>query len=202
MFMPKLKNRLPKKCRDRNQAFSKYNGRRIYHGIWGSPEAAKSYKRFLAALLERPTPPVQIGGDADLLIAELTDAFLDAHEGKLHGHAHQFNTTIGYLVESYGELAVNEFSPKKLKAVRSQMVNTGTLCRNQINRYIGNIKRIFAWGVEEESVHSSISHALQAVKNLRMGEVMTFDHPEPEDVPFWVVAAILPFLAPVVAVMG
>ena len=118
--MPKLKNRLPKNCRDRNQAFSKYNGKRIYHGIWGSAEAEKNYKRFIATLLEGlsspPTP--QIGGDTGLLVAELTDAFLDAHEGKLRGHAHQFNATIGYLVEMFGELAVNEFSPKKLKAVR------------------------------------------------------------------------------------
>ena len=36
--MPKLKNRFPKMCRDRNQAFSKHNGKRIYHGVWGSPE--------------------------------------------------------------------------------------------------------------------------------------------------------------------
>ena len=107
--MPKLKNRLPKNCRDRNQAFSKYNGKRIYHGVWGSPEAEKSYKRFIAALLESPTPapPPQISSGTDLLIAELTDAFLEAHEGKLHGHAHQFNTTIGYLVEIYGKLALN-----------------------------------------------------------------------------------------------
>ena len=90
--MPKLTNRLPKNCRDRNQAFSWHNGKRIYHGVWGSPEAEKSYKRFIAALLEspQPTPTPQIGGGTDLLIAELTDAFLDAHEGKLHGHAHQF----------------------------------------------------------------------------------------------------------------
>ena len=106
--MPKLKNRLPRLCRDRKLAISWYNGKRIYHGIWGSPEAEKNYKRFIAALLENlsptPTPTPQLGGDTDLLIAELTDAFLDAHEGKLNGHAHQFNATIGYLVEMFGEL--------------------------------------------------------------------------------------------------
>ena len=85
--MPKLKNRLPRLCRDRKLAISWYNGKRIYHGIWGSPESEKNYKRFIAALLENPspTPTPQIGGAADLLIAELTDAFLDAHEGKLNG---------------------------------------------------------------------------------------------------------------------
>jgi len=121
--MPKLKNGMPKNCRDRNQAFSWHNGKRIYHGVWGSPDAEKSYKRFLAALIEKPTLPPQVGGSADMLVSELTDAFLDAHEGKLHGHAHQFKTTIGFLAELFGELAVNEFTPKKLKAVRLKMVN-------------------------------------------------------------------------------
>ena len=42
---------------------------------------------------------------------------------------------------------------------------------------------------------------VQAVKNLRNGEEGTIDHPEPEAVPLWVIAATLPFLAPVVAAM-
>jgi hypothetical protein len=52
--MPKLLNQLPKKCRDRNQCFSWHKGKRIYQGVWGSHDAEKSYKRFIAALLESP----------------------------------------------------------------------------------------------------------------------------------------------------
>ena len=200
--MPKLKNRLPKNCRDRNQAFSWYDGKRIYHGIWGSPEAEKSYKRFLAALLVNPALPVQVGRNDDILVAELTDGFLNGVESRMGADAVvMFKQSIGYLVESYGELAVNEFSPKKLKTVRSKMVKAGTLCRNQVNRYTGYIKRIFQWGVEEEIVLSNVALALNAVKNLRKDEEGAFDHPEKEDVPFWVIAATLPFLAPMVAAM-
>jgi hypothetical protein len=90
VLMPKLKNRLPKICRNRNQAFSKNNGKRIYHGVWGSPEAEKSYKRFIAALLDSPVVALRHNGDGGVLVSELATAFLDAHEGKLHGHAHQF----------------------------------------------------------------------------------------------------------------
>jgi len=43
--------------------------------------------------------------------------------------------------------------------------------------------------------------ALREVKPLQEGATGTFDHPETEDVPLWVVVATLPFLAPVVAVM-
>jgi len=121
--MPKLTNRYPIKCRDRNQCFSWYNGKRVYHGVWGSPEAEKNYKRFIAALLENPTLPLQMGTD-DVLVSELAAGFLEHIEScnmdKTDvGH---FKRALGFLVEVYGELSVNEFSPKKLKVVRNQMV--------------------------------------------------------------------------------
>ena len=81
--MPKLKNQFPKMFRDKNSAVSKYNGKRVYHGVWGSPQAEKSYKRFLAALLENPVLPPQVGnGGGDSLISEIATAFL-AHIEKL-----------------------------------------------------------------------------------------------------------------------
>jgi hypothetical protein len=136
--MPKLKNRFPKMSRDRNQAFSKHNGKRYYHGKWGTHEAEQSYRRFIAALSEGPVLPPQVGKDGgDSLISEIATAFLAHIESRNMdktdlGH---FKTAIGYLVEIYGELSGNEFSPKKLKAVRSQMVKAGTLCRNTVNKY-------------------------------------------------------------------
>ena len=174
--MPKLKNRYPAMYRDKNSAVSKHKGQRIYHGAWGSPEADKSYKRFIAALLESPTLPMRIDKDTDVLVSELATAFLDAHDSRMdttdYGH---FKYAIGYLAEVYGEHAANEFSLKKLKVVRSQMVKVGTLCRGTVNKYIKYIKRIFAWGVEEELVDANVGLGLRAVKALREGEEGTFD---------------------------
>jgi integrase len=201
--MPKTKNQYPKNCRDRNQAFSWYNGKRIYHGVWGSPEAEQSYKRFVAALLESPVVSPQTGGETDVLVSELAAGFM-GHIGNSQmdeTSVDLFKRAIGYLIDVYGELAVNDFSPKKLKVCRSQMVKAGTLCRKTINRYTGYIKRVFAWGVEEEIVESNVIHALRVVGDLKKGEQGTFDHPPREDVPLWVVIATLPFLAPVVAAM-
>ena len=117
--MPKLKNQLPKMYRDRNQAISKYKGKRIYHGVWGTPEAEKSYKRFIAALLENPTLVPQNSGGGEVFVSELAAGFLVGIETRMDKtHAQHCARAIGYLVKIYGEFAVNEFSPKKLKAVR------------------------------------------------------------------------------------
>ena len=60
---------------------------------------------------------------------------------------------------------------------------------------------MFAWGVENDSVPEPIWRALKTVRALPKGCPGTFDHPEREGVPEWVIAATLPFLAPVVAAM-
>ena len=132
--MPKLKNRCPKNCRDRSQAFSWYNGKRIYHGAWGSPEVEENYRRFRIALLESPVMLLQDGKTGDVIVSELAAAFIRYAESRNMdktdvGH---FKTIIGYLVEIYGELSVNEFSPKRLKVVRNQMVKAGTLSRRRM----------------------------------------------------------------------
>jgi len=200
--MPKLKNGMPKNCRDRNQAFSWHNGKRIYHGVWGSSEAEKSYKRFLAALIESPVAPPQVGGDTDVLVSELASAFLDNHESRMSNADYlNFKYALGYLVEVYGELAVNEFSPKKLKAVRSRMVKAGTFCRNTINKYTKYLKHVFAWGVAEELVNATVEHGLRVVKALREGEEGTFDHKEREPVPDDVIRRTLPFMPPTLRAM-
>jgi len=200
--MPKLKNRLPKMCRDRNQAYSCHNGKRHYHGVWDTPEAERKYKRFIAALLENPTLLPLGNKTGDVLVSELVAGFLTYVESRLDKtEFSHFKRALGFIVEIYGTLAVNEFSPKKLKVCRSQMVKAGTLCRPQINKHIGRIIRIFAWGVEEEHVQPSIVAALREVKNLQRGEQDTFDNPPRQEVPDEVVKRTLPFMSLTVAAM-
>ena len=200
--MPRLTNRYPKNCRDRNQAFSWHNGKRFYHGVWGSPEAEKSYKRFIAALLDSPVVALRHDGDGSVLVSELAAGFLDGIESQMDKiHVQHFTRAVGFLVDVYGELAVNDFSPKKLKTVRNQIVKTGTLCRGMVNDYTRRIVRIFSWGVEEELVQSDTVTALREVKSLRKGEQGTFDNPPREEVPTDVICRTLPFLSPTVATM-
>jgi hypothetical protein len=73
------------------------------------------------------------------------------------------------LKELYGLTQAFSFSPLCLKAVRQRMIDQGTLCRLTINEHVSKIKRMFAWGVENELVPPSVFHGLQAVKGLPAG---------------------------------
>ena len=87
--MPKLNvEKVPKQCNDRGRSFSWHNGKRIYHGVAGTPEANRNYRRFVNNLTKEPTsslPGVETndgvhagtnGRGGNVLIAELCDAFL------------------------------------------------------------------------------------------------------------------------------
>jgi len=201
--MPKLKNKLPKLTKDGNYACVYYNRKRYRLGIWGSAEAKTAYARFIAKLQSDPVTfeTEQRISRGDVLIAELAAEHFKHIQGRMHpAHINHFKVTIGYL-DIYGDIAVNEFSPKKLKAVRNQMIKAGTLCRNVINDFIRRIICIFAWGVEEELVQPHIVTALREVKALRKGEKGTFDHPPRKAVPDDVIRRTLPFMSPTVRTM-
>ena len=93
-----------------------------------------------------------------------------------------FKYAIEYLAEVFGGVAANEFSPKKLKAVRSRMVKAGKLCRNTVNKYTKYLKRIFAWGVEEELVNANVEHGLPhsnpSLIGMTIGEIMLLTEAE------------------------
>ena len=201
--MPRLKKQDPKNCRDRNQSFSWYNGKRIYHGVWGSPEAKKNYRRFCAALDESPCLPLVLDKGRGVLVSELAAGFLEHVESRNMNETDvgHFKRAIGFLVKVYGEFSANEFSPKKLKVVRNQMVKAGTLSRPMINLYIRKIRSVFSWGTEEEVVDSNVVHAIREVKALRKGEQGTFEPPPRKNVPDDVVFRTLRFLPNTVSVM-
>ena len=197
----KTEESVPEKLSGQDQSFSWYNGKRYYHGVWGSPEAKQNYKRFLADLDNPPALPLRMGEVGGVLVSELATCFLTAIESQTdYTDLSHFKRVVGFLVDIYGELSVNEFSPKKLKAVRKQMVSAGTLCRRMVNSYTARIIRIIAWGVEEELAKVDVE-ALREVKELRKGKQGTYDNKPREPVPDDVVERTLLFMSPTVAAM-
>ena len=214
--MPKLKNRLPKKCRDRNRAFSWYKGKRVYHGIWGTEEADRNYKRFIHELTKEPPPslpgavssgefcPVQSvrAGGGTMLVSELCVEFLKYHTPRLgKTDIQNFKYAFGYIIEAFGNMSVNSITPKRMRSVRSQMVASGRLCRRTVNDFTAMLIRCFTWGCEEEYVGASVAGALKMIKPLPKGEPGTFDHPKRRNVSDEIIRRTLPFLSKTVATM-
>jgi integrase len=100
----------------------------------------------------------------------------------------------------YEALAAAEFSPKKLKAVRDEMVRSG-LSRPVVNSRVGIVKRMIKWGVADELVPAAVYHALGAVAGLAKGRTAARE-PEPvRPVPDVLVDTVLPHLLPPVAAL-
>ena len=209
----------PKLCEDRGRFFVWLEGKRHYFSAKGRRDAEVKRKQFLANLwlgnapapsgAGRGSPLVQKSGGlsqdirtGDMFVSELADEFIDHHTLRLSKtEVQNYKYAIGYLVETFGGLLVNEITPKKLRIVRSQMVQSGRLCRKTINNFTAKLVRIFAWGCEEEWVEANVAGALKMVKQLPQGELGTFDHKEREPVPDLVITATLPFMPPTVAAM-
>ena len=130
--MPKS-NKPPQYCKNGKYAIVYVSGKKIYLGIYGSPESRQEYARVVAEWQSKPIPQLA-NCESNVSISELVAGFLDyskSSHDKIQYNHNRYAT--GYLVKIYGSLDVNEFSPKKLKLCRSQMVKTGSMCRNHIN---------------------------------------------------------------------
>ena len=201
--MPKLKNRPPKYSKLKQYAVVYFQGKIHYLGLYGSAESKTAYARFVAESRVDPIflPPKE---GEKVTIPELVAAFLEHVKPTLDdatfGH---YRTIAGdFLLKLYGDdTAVDDFKPRSLKLVRSEMIQSRRFCRNVINAYTRRIVSLFHWGVSEELVNPNTHLALKTVKSLPKGYPGTYDNPEREEVPDEVIKRTLPFLAPTVATM-
>ncbi|MGI6417130.1 MAG: tyrosine-type recombinase/integrase [Thermoguttaceae bacterium] len=177
--MPRL-NRPPKLGLHKasGQACVHWRGKRHYLGVYGSKQAAEAYARFLVTineLAEReeavPSPPAT----GWITITELCAAYLQHAQGYYVNKAGEptdqldkVKRWIRILVDRFGTLAVNEFGPRRLKALQQSLVEDG-LSRTGVNKRVCGIRRIFVWGESEELVPRGTAHTLGTVRGLRKG---------------------------------
>ena len=209
--MPKLKNRPPKMGKMGNYAVVHYQGGKIVLGKWGSDEAKQAYGRFITELQNNPLPNVAVirsgsrpPESREGLISELATVYLahiKASDVDPTHYGHMKVVLQDFLLPLYAGFPTNSFSPKCLKAVRSNMVASKRFCRNLINDYTRRIVAMFHHGIEEELVSPLTVDAIRAVKPLKKGAAGTFDHPPREGVPDNVIYRTLLFLTQTVAAM-
>ena len=198
--------RIPSPCRHKasGQAVVRLNGKDFYLGPYGSDRARVAYERLLGEWLANGRQPFADHA-VSLKVFELIAAywpFAEAYYVKDGSPTclAAIGSALRFLNESYGEVAVADFGPLALKAIRQNMIAAGH-SRGYINSNIDRIRRCFKWGVSEQLVPVAVYQALLAVAGLRKGKT-TAREPEPvKPVPDAVVEATLPCLPPVVADM-
>jgi integrase len=173
-------------------------GRDHYLGRYGSEEAEAEYRRLLGEYL---SGGFRAGaGASDLTVNELADEYLKFADNYYvkNGVPSKEPEDIGYanrpLRQLYGHTLAAEFGPIRLKAVRQAMIDAD-LCRNEINKRIGKLIRMFKWGVAEELIPGSVFHALQAITGLRRGRSGVRESPPVKPVPIEFVEAIRPHVS-------
>jgi integrase len=168
------------------QARVRVNGRDVYLGPFGSAESKQAYARFIAENCgngHAPTIAIPAGGM--LTIAAMVvkyDDFAQAYyvkNGVPTDEKYAIKAAVAPLVRLYGDTLAEEFGPKKLKAVRQEIITKGRrrkkkhtgepLTRKYINYRIACIVRMFKWAVEEELVPVTVYQSLKAVAALRKG---------------------------------
>ncbi|NLF69173.1 MAG: recombinase XerD [Candidatus Anammoximicrobium sp.] len=197
--MPRLISKAPKYRHHKasDQAVVTIQGKDYYLGPWKSRTSRQEYDRLIAEYLANG----RIGRDAAnhlwVTVAELMASYVRwaktyyCNSSELPAVAYSFRP----LKELYSKTPAAEFGPIKLKAVRQRMIEAG-LCRTEINKRIGRVKRLFKWGVENELVPPSVFHGLQAVRGLARGRSEARESKPVKPVPEAFVDAIKPKVAP------
>jgi integrase len=149
------------------QAVVRLNGIDFYLGPWNTPQSRTEYNRVISEWLARgrqlPERP------ADMLVKELIRGYhihLEATLPKIEVRHIQALRTVK---ELYGESPVQSFGATAFKAIRLKMIEAG-LCITTIRDRMGVIRRMVAWGVENEMLPADALQRIQAVAGVRSGQ--------------------------------
>lgn len=147
------------------QARVRIGDRDVYLGPFGSPKSKELYARLIAEhFAHGESRTIKVEAGERLCIAALVvkyDDFAKTYYVKNSiptDERYAIKMAITPLVKLYGSTPADEFSPKRLKAVREEAINRGRkkdnspLSRKYINYQTAIIVRMFRWAVEEELV--------------------------------------------------
>ena len=180
------------------QAYVVLNGKAVYCGKHGTPEAEQRYYK---AIAERLAAGWRLPVEPDTItIKEILSRFWvhaaqyyrTVTDGRVK-ELEQFRLAFRPFKELYAETRAADFGPRALKTLRKRMIEMGW-CRPYINKQINRIRHVFKWAASDELVPGEVLRSLQAAPGLRKGRG---DAPEPEPVkpvPMEMVEAVQPFV--------
>lgn len=203
--------RIPSYCHHKasGQAVVRIDGRDIYLGRHNTPESRQEYDRLIAEWLTRRNSPQPIEASvvpADFSVAELLARYLRfartyyLKNGRPTRELVNLEHAMTPLANLYGNTAVRDFRPSRLKTVREAMIQAN-LARRTINARINRLRRIFKWGVENELVSAEVFHALLTVSPLKRGRSQARETDAVKPVAEHHVRAVMTAVPPTLAAM-
>ncbi len=211
--MPRPRTNRPayRHYRPKNLAVVRIEGRDHYLGPYGSEASYERYHRLVAEWLgpappllpslasPPPRPHAPHDQRVDLEVLDVRPRLLP-EERRTDQRTILYPNRSRPLRRLFGRTSTSEFGPKSLKVVGEHMVASG-LCRTTINKYVHRIKRLFAWGVEQELVDVRIDQALATVRGLAKGRTKAAERPPVRPVTLEQINAALPHLSPILQAM-
>lgn len=210
--MPRQASSVPAYCLHRHsgQAIVRIAGRDRYLGPHGSEESRAEYDRVIAEWLtsgrrlEAATPT---SDRPTISVNEVMLAFVDFAEryyrdgNDVSKEIVNFKLALRPLKQLYGHTAADQFGPLALKGLRQHMIEVQDLCRKEVNKRIGRIKRVFKWAVSEELIPSSVFEGLRTVEGLRIGRTTARENAPVKPVDDATVEATLKYVSPQIKAM-
>jgi hypothetical protein len=152
------------------------DGRDVYLGKFNSPESLEKYHRLVADWhackpLFEATKPATDEAVTDSISPSVNDLILAyvqfalsyyRRNGEPSSEVEGIRYSLRPLRQLYGLSAAEAFGPKCLKAIRQHMISVQDLSRNEINKRIGRIVRLFRWAASEELVPVAVYEAVTA----------------------------------------
>lgn len=184
-------------------------GKQTYLGTFGSDEAQESYHRLIAEWLKsgQSAPPAKpkTAERPGATIYELAAAYFRfakgyyVKNGRRTDEVYAIKSMVEKLTEVYGSLPIKEFTPKKLDAFRTHVIDVWA--RKNLNKQVGRVVRMFAWGVAEELVDAGTVAALRELPPLKKGRTKARETTEVKPVSDDDIESAIAELSPIVADM-
>lgn len=203
------------------------DGRYLYLGKYGTPEAKGRYDRTVAEWLanrrkatgaeaakleyekagarQRRAAAAVVELETAVTVDEVLAAYLGYAEARYQRDGEpvrelgHIKCVMRTLRRLYGRTEAGRFGPKALKLVRAEFVKAGQ-SRIYVNQNVARIVRIWKWAAAEEMVSAAAWHALQSVAGLARGEAAS-EGRKIGPVADAVVDATLPYCGPEVRAM-
>jgi integrase len=177
------------------------NGVDHYLGQWGSPQSKAEYDRVTSEWLVRGRRLPEVSSDpADTRVKELVLGYHANLVGTLPAIDDKIRLALRAARELYGETPAAKFGPAAFKAIRLKMIESG-LSITTIRDRMGVIRRMVAWGVENEMLPADALQRIQAVAGLRTGRDGVKPSRRVKPVSEADIQAILPHVSPTIRAM-